>query len=288
MFYDFCSTPGYIHLFFSLHNGQLFYITNLASFNRIVESVPSFHVVAIQGHLPALIANYTKRFDLAPQRSLHVIGAEVPAGTWAHLVPIRFGRAMNAYGASEVLGTSYSTMGAPYSLTDDTEMQIVDADGNPVAPGDTGMIEVRNPRMVDGYLWNADLTQRHFVNGWFRTFDIGRMPTPQTVIVTGRADDMLNIGGIKVMPHMYEEKLRNVAGITDAVVISIPDKNNISRMHVICEGDRQTIDQPFADIVSKTLGQTGFSFHLHCVKTLPRTETGKVQRNALKEKFADM
>ena len=288
IFYDFVSTAGYRYMLRALHDGRPLYMIGLGSFGHIVETMASFHVVAVQGQLPDIINAYSQRFDLAPRRSIHVIGATIPAATWAHLTPSRFGYASNGYAPSEALRVAYSSLGAPYTLYDDAEVRIVDDRGVEVAAGDSGLIELRNPRMVSGYLWDPDLTKRHFVDGWFRTFDIGRMPTARTLIVSGRADDMLNIGGIKIMPGPLEERLRRLAGVSEAVVVAIPDRNTISRMHVIIEGERESLDTAFAAAVRDTIGAAGFDFFLHCLTEFPRTETGKIQRNALKDRFANV
>ncbi len=288
IFYDFHSFPGYNGLYQSLFGGRPLYLVNITSFDQISENVASFHVVAIPGNLSALIANYTRRLELAPFRSLHIIGGEVPLEIWPQLMPIRFGRAWAAYSTSEVLGTSHSNMGAPYTLLEDADMQIVDSQGVPVLPGETGLIEIRTPHMIDRYLWNPELTQRHFVNGWFRTFDVGMMPTPRTLVVTGRANDVLNIGGIKIMPGLFEKKLRALPGVTEAVLISVLDKNNVGLLHVIIEGDKLSVDQQLSDMVREAIGEAAFGYFLHCVNPLPRTDSGKVQRNELKALFASV
>ena len=286
LFYDFASTAGYRYMLTALYNGRPLYMIQPASFGRVIEALPSFHVTAVQGQLPDIIGAYTNNFHFAPQRSIHIVGATVPADIWAQLTPQRFGYASNGYAPSEALRVAYSSFGAPYTLYDDAEMRIVDTDGTPVAPGESGLIEVRNPRMVSGYLWDPDLTAHHFVDGWFRTFDIGHMPTPRTLIVSGRADDMLNIGGIKIMPGPFEARLRSVPGVKDVVLLAMPDRNNISRMHVVIESEKPTLDTALAATIRDTLGDTGFDFFLHCRTEFPRTETGKVQRNALRDMYA--
>ena len=53
---------------------------------------------------------------------------------------------------------------------------------------------------------------------------------------------MINIGGIKVMPSVYETRLRAIAGVRDAVLIGIPDQNQMTQLHVVVEGDGLTMD----------------------------------------------
>ena len=136
--------------------------------------------------------------------------------------------------------------------------------------------------MADGYLWNDDLTRRHFVDGWFRTFDIGYMPGPGRLVVIGRADDVLNVGGIKIDPRPGEERLRALPGISDAVLLGIPDEVGVGRLYVVIEGqadDRQeAVIEALRDVLPADLGMTNLCY----IKQLPRTDTGKVRRNELR------
>ena len=57
-------------------------------------------------------------------------------------------------------------------------------------------------------------------------------------------------------------------------------------MHVVIESEKPTLDTALAATIRDTLGDTGFDFFLHCRTEFPRTETGKIQRNALRDMYA--
>lgn len=277
---------AYHYLISGLYNGNTICMISIENFDRVVAELPKFFVDVVQGQLPLLIEKYTTGFQWSHWRFINIIGAQVPVSIWEHLYPQRFARAYNGYSTSEMNAFSFSYHGDYYTILDDAEARIVDDHGHPVAPGAVGMIEIRSPRMARGYLWNPELTQKHFVDGWFRTFDLGCMPAPGQLVVAGRGDDVINIGGIKVMPSVYETRLRAIAGVRDAVLIGIPDQNQMTQLHVVVEGDGLTMDAALMAAIRQAVAGTCDDCWAHAVEKMPRTETGKVRRGVLRDMFA--
>ncbi|MSO99688.1 MAG: hypothetical protein EXR07_01365 [Acetobacteraceae bacterium] len=152
--------------------------------------------------------------------------------------------------------------------------------------GESGTIMVRSPRMGSHYLWNADETRKHFIDGWFRTSDIGVVPAPGKLIVIGRADDMINIGGIKLAPYPIEERIRTIEGINDAVLMSHANEMGVAELHVFIERSDPALDERIGQALVAVLRRHVMTFAAHYATRFPRTLTGKVQRNALKARLA--
>ena len=88
-----------------------------------------------------------------------------------------------------------------------------------------GALEIGGPVVAHGYL-GADTGAFRSEGGqrWFRTGDLGSVDDKGRVSVTGRADDLINTGGLKVAPRVVEEAvLAHVPAVTDAVVVGVPD-----------------------------------------------------------------
>jgi o-succinylbenzoate---CoA ligase len=58
---------------------------------------------------------------------------------------------------------------------------------------------------------------------WFRTGDLGHMDAAGRLVVHGRADDVINTGGFKVVPGEVAEALRTCPGVSDVAVVGLPD-----------------------------------------------------------------
>lgn len=121
-------------------------------------------------------------------------------------------RVVTTYGMSETAG------GCVYNGTPLKGVQ--------VRTNDDGVLEIGGPVVAQGYLGldsDAFITDEHGQR-WFRTGDLGVVGTDDRVQVHGRADDLINTGGLKVTPRIVEEAvLAHVPAVTEAVVVGLPD-----------------------------------------------------------------
>ena len=101
------------------------------------------------------------------------------------------------------------------------EVRLVDEQGGDVAPGRTGRIRVRGDTMVDCYFNAPELTRACFIDGWFQTNDLGCQPAPGKFLFLGRIDNVLNIGGVKVPATPIEERIIQLAHVSDAALLRI-------------------------------------------------------------------
>jgi O-succinylbenzoic acid--CoA ligase len=88
---------------------------------------------------------------------------------------------------------------------------------------DAGQIQLSGPVLFSGYLREPDLTAAALRDGWFGTADLGWWRADGTLGIRGRADDVINTGGEKVVPGEVEAVLGTCEGVADVVVIGIPD-----------------------------------------------------------------
>ncbi len=88
---------------------------------------------------------------------------------------------------------------------------------------DEGPIQISGPVLFSGYLGQPDLTATALRDGWFHTADLGWWRADGTLGIRGRADDVINTGGEKVVPGEVEAVLGTCEGVADVVVVGIPD-----------------------------------------------------------------
>jgi O-succinylbenzoic acid--CoA ligase len=87
----------------------------------------------------------------------------------------------------------------------------------------TGQIEIAGPVLFSGYLGRPDLTSAVVRDGWFRTADLGWRGPDGSLRVSGRADDLINTGGEKVVPGQVEAALGTCQRVADVVVVGVAD-----------------------------------------------------------------
>jgi acyl-coenzyme A synthetase/AMP-(fatty) acid ligase len=148
-----------------------------------------------------------------------------------------------------------------------------------------GDIEV-TPTLVDAYAWDEEASALAFHDGWYRTRDIGVMPEPGKLMVLGRSDEMVTIGGVKTAPQAMEARLRSLPGIREAVLLGVPRAGGIEELTVVLECDMDRLPSPLAQAMVGILAGVVERLHPVLLPSLPRTETGKVRRPALRAALA--
>jgi o-succinylbenzoate---CoA ligase len=86
-----------------------------------------------------------------------------------------------------------------------------------------GLVEIAGPTLFSGYLGQPELTAAVAAGGWFRTSDLGCWQADGRLTVRGRADEVINTGGEKVVPGEVEAVLGTAPGVADVVVMGLPD-----------------------------------------------------------------
>jgi O-succinylbenzoic acid--CoA ligase len=117
-------------------------------------------------------------------------------------------RVITTYGMSETCG------GCVYDSVPLDEVKVRIADG---------LVEIAGPTLFTRYLRAPDLTASVLADGWFRTADLGFWLPDGGLGIRGRADDVINSGGEKVVPGDVEAVLGTAPGVADVVVVGLPD-----------------------------------------------------------------
>ena len=113
------------------------------------------------------------------------------------------------------------TVGRPIR---NVEIRLVDENQADVGAGCDGEILLRGPGVMKGYYKRPQDTRSVIdSDGWFRTGDIGLLDRDGFLHITGRAKDMLIIGGENVFPREIESVLESHEGVLQAAVIGVPD-----------------------------------------------------------------
>lgn len=119
------------------------------------------------------------------------------------------------------------------------EVRVVDDSGNAVEPNAEGLIQIRAPGMIDGYIGDAEETAASFQGGWFIPGDLGRLRADGLLHITGRADEMINAGGVKLSPVMVDEFLLAQPGVRDAATFAFRQtgRNDQIWAAIVCADD---------------------------------------------------
>lgn len=168
-------------------------------------------------------------------------------------------------------------VGVPYP---DVELAILDASGAPVAAGDAGLVWVRGPRNATGYFDAPDATAAAFREGWVRTNDRGSVGADGLLRILGRADDVINRGGVKIDPATVERALAELGGIRDVAAFGVPHGQGMALCAAVVAEDAAFDLDAFHARSRSVLGSRAPDLVLQ-MRTLPRNANGKVERSTL-------
>ncbi len=123
-------------------------------------------------------------------------------------------------------------------------------DGVSVTTGDDGRIRISGPVLFSGYRLRPDLSAAALDGGWFVTSDLGAVDAAGRLTVRGRADDVINTGGEKVVAGEVASVLETCPGVREAVVIGRPDAEWGERVTAVIVPDNSAWP-PTLDLLSR-------------------------------------
>jgi acyl-[acyl-carrier-protein]-phospholipid O-acyltransferase/long-chain-fatty-acid--[acyl-carrier-protein] ligase len=166
-------------------------------------------------------------------------------------------------------------------------VKVVDIDtGQPVAPGTAGMLLVKGPNVMRGYLGKPEKTAEVLHDGWYTTGDIGTIEEDGFITITDRLSRFSKIGG-EMVPHIrIEEKLHELADITEQMfaVTAIPDEKKGERIiviHTLPEAKLAPVLEKLAQCDLPALWKPKANQFVH-VDAIPVLGTGKMDLRAVK------
>ncbi|WP_376772896.1 AMP-binding protein [Streptomyces himalayensis] len=228
-------------------------------------------------------------YDISSLRRCVSAGENLPAATWQAWYERTGHRIINGIGATELLHIFISaadeairpgTTGVPVP---GWHARVVDADGQPVADGEPGLLAVRGPV---GCRYLGDDRQREYVRGgWNITGDTYVREPDGYFRYVARADDMIISAGYNIAGPEVEEALLRHPDVVEAAVVGRADEAR-GQIVVACVVLREGAGKDPAalrDFVRAELAPYKCPREILFLDALPRTATGKLQRFRLRE-----
>ncbi len=160
-------------------------------------------------------------------------------------------------------------------------------DGTSVPAGEPGMLLVRGPNVMRGYLGLPEKTADVLRHGWYCTGDVATVDEDGFLQITGRLSRFSKIGG-EMVPHLkIEEKLSELAGAAETmfVVAGVPDEKKGERLvvlHKLAENDLSACLEKFAACDLPNLWKPKADA-FYRVENFPLLGTGKLDLRGVKE-----
>ena len=169
------------------------------------------------------------------------------------------------------------------------ELRIVDEAGDACAAGVEGEVQARGPECCVGYADAALDAAAFTADGWFRTGDLGTVDAAGYLRITGRLKEIVIRKGEKFSLREIEAAVARHPAVAAAAVVALPDPDTGERACaavVLRAGAALTLAELSAFLASIGLARQKHPERLELVDALPRTDSGKLHRAALRSRFA--
>ncbi|MBI1905687.1 MAG: benzoate-CoA ligase family protein [Rhodocyclales bacterium] len=167
------------------------------------------------------------------------------------------------------------------------ELRLVDEDGNPVARGNIGELQISGPTAAVFYWNNREKTRNTFMGPWTRSGDKYVEDEQGYFVYCGRSDDMLKVSGIYVSPFEVEAALMTHEAVLEAAVVGQADEQDLikPKAYVVLKPGQSAspqLEEALKQHVKTRLAPYKYPRWIEFITELPKTATGKIQRFKLR------
>jgi len=163
-------------------------------------------------------------------------------------------------------------------------------DGRLLPAGEQGEIVYRGPSTMNGYLDNPEATAAAFAHGWFHSGDVGRFDGDGVLWFADRYKDVIKTGGENVASIEVEKAVYAAdPTVAEVVVVGLPHERwSEAITAVVVPRPGESIDErELIRTLRSTLDGYKVPKSVIVVDELPRTSTGKIQKNLVRDAHAD-
>lgn len=173
------------------------------------------------------------------------------------------------------------TIGMPIP---NTQIKIIDDDGNMLGLGEAGEICVKGPQVMKGYWQRQDATDEMIDSeGWLKTGDVGVIQDDGYIKIVDRKKDMILVSGFNVYPNEIEDVAASCPGVLESAAVGVPDEKSGEAVKLFVVKKDPALTE--ADVMKHLRSNlTGYKIPKQVVfrADLPKTNVGKILRRELR------
>jgi len=271
----------------------------LRFFAWIEEAQPSWYTAVPTMH-QAILARANRNPEAVKAAALRLIrssSSSLPPQVMAGLEATFDAPVIESYGMTEAAHQMTSNPLPPAARKPGSvgqpagpEVRIMDPAGGFFDAGSTGEIVIHGDNVTGGYEANETANAESFVNGWFRTGDLGVFDADGYLSIAGRIKEIINRGGEKISPREVDEVLLDHPSVAQAVTFALPHEKlgeEVAAAIVTADGVDEVSVAELRAFASERLADFKVPRKVVFVEEIPKGATGKLQRIGLHEKLAE-
>jgi feruloyl-CoA synthase len=167
------------------------------------------------------------------------------------------------------------------------EVEVVDGNGQSVAPGQPGEVRIRGEGSMKGYFKNPQATAETLRDGWVYTGDIGFWDEDGFLWIVDRKKDVIISGGVNIYPKEIELELERHPAVQEVAVVGVPHPEwgeTVKAYLVLKPGVPIDRDWPteFRLFLQGKIAEYKLPRLVECLESLPRNASGKILKHILR------
>jgi acyl-CoA synthetase (AMP-forming)/AMP-acid ligase II len=268
----------------------------LKFFSWVEEAYPSWYTAVPTMH-QAILTRAERNKEIIAKSRLRLIrssSSSLPPQVMEALEKTFHVPVIEAYGMTEAAHQMASNPLPPrprfagsVGIAAGPDIGIMGEDGNILPAGELGEIVIRGLNVTNGYEANPDANQKAFINGWFRTGDLGIIDEAGYLRLTSRLKEIINRGGEKISPLEVDTVIMDHPAVAQVVTFGVPhDKlgEDLAAAVVLREG-AVCDEKELRAFVAGRVADFKVPRKILFLTEIPKGATGKLQRIGLAEKL---
>lgn len=272
-------------------------ISFATSYQQILHDVMHIPVAHITGS-PLQLSSLADFFKKSNTSSTHHIKRAMSAGS---KIGSNIFCKINTYIANDVISIYGSTEAGPVAVYSNEELRKLDDSGAVIlgfiqldinhSDSETndasmeGAVRIRSPMICNGYYSSGSaIKDVASEDGWFYPGDTAYLQNKNHLILTGRVDDVMNIGGVKINPLTIDQLLLSLFGVKEAITFAAAGESDFPIICCAIVSDQGFSIESASKLLTSHFGAY-LTFKIILVESLPKTPSGKPSRSAMREKI---
>jgi acyl-CoA synthetase (AMP-forming)/AMP-acid ligase II len=197
------------------------------------------------------------------------------------------------YGMTETLFMAVNTehqTGKPHSVGSPVgcTVEIRGDDGHPLPSGMAGEVFVQSPSAYGSYFNQPEATTLAYQREWFRTGDLGAFDEDGYLAITGRKKDLIKKGGFSVGPQEIDDVILQFNQIVESATVGAPDPLYGEEIYSFVVASSPVSEEGLLEHCRSQLQSGQVPRRIFFQETLPRTVSGKIQKQELRDRLKGM
>lgn len=259
---------------------------------ELIDAYQITHYAGVPTMLILLLEKYPgRKYNLKSWRYVFCAGAAMPVGYIDQIEEMFDVDYIEMYGATETSSVvtynrlGHTRKGSVGQVAFGNQVIIADDEGTPLGLEEVGEVLIKGPGIFKAYWHLPEASQAAFINGWYRSGDMGRMDKDGYLYLLDRKKDVIISGGYNIYPGEVEAVIMEHPKIKEVAVVGIKDPlwDQVAKAYVVLREGEELDPEEFTAFCKANMANYKVPRLVEFIPELPKSPTGKILKRLLIE-----